>query len=155
MKKYFEDYFLYNHQANTMVIESICQVSNKEDQLLDLFSHLLNAHLIWLNRISTVNQKIPTPWQRLEKTEFSPFNDQLLEQTLAYLHSATLGGDLKQTIAYQTSTGAKFSNTVQQIYFHILAHSAYHRGQIAMLLRNKGIDPPLSDYIFLKRGKSQ
>ena len=30
---------------------------------------------------------------------------------------------------------------------HVTMHSAYHRGQIAMVLRDSGVAPPYTDYI--------
>ena len=35
--------------------------------------------------------------------------------------------------------------------FHFVNHSTYHRGQIASNLKEHGIEPLVTDYIFYKR----
>ncbi|WP_209331385.1 DinB family protein [Lunatimonas salinarum] len=38
------------------------------------------------------------------------------------------------------------------LFNHIVNHSTYHRGQIATLFRESGLQPVVTDYIMLKRG---
>ena len=47
--------------------------------------------------------------------------------------------------------GNLFENKIDDILFHIINHSTYHRGQIMMLFRESGLEPIFSDYIFHKR----
>ncbi|TNF76236.1 MAG: damage-inducible protein DinB, partial [Bacteroidetes bacterium] len=54
-------------------------------------------------------------------------------------------------IIYENTEGRSFSNTLQDILFHIVNHSTHHRGQITMDFRKNGMDPPLLDYILYKR----
>ncbi|MDO1499494.1 DinB family protein [Winogradskyella maritima] len=54
-------------------------------------------------------------------------------------------------MSYESSEGRLFANTVQDILFHIINHSAHHRGQIMMDLRQNGLEPLALDYIFYKR----
>ncbi|QLH28398.1 MAG: hypothetical protein HWD63_02710 [Candidatus Parvibacillus calidus] len=39
---------------------------------------------------------------------------------------------------------------MKDIIFHIINHSTYHRGQIAMEFRQSGLEPLNTDYIFYK-----
>jgi uncharacterized damage-inducible protein DinB len=59
--------------------------------------------------------------------------------------------DMEAWITYKNSSGAKLSDKTKDILFHIINHSTYHRAQIALLLREQGIDPINTDYIFYKR----
>ena len=59
--------------------------------------------------------------------------------------------DFSEKIAYTNSSGQNYANTVQEILFHIINHSTYHRGQIMSLLKNNGVEPITTDYIFYKR----
>jgi uncharacterized damage-inducible protein DinB len=59
--------------------------------------------------------------------------------------------DLNATIHYKTTTGLAFHNTIRDTLFHIINHSTYHRGQIAMDFRQHGLEPLATDYIFYKR----
>jgi uncharacterized damage-inducible protein DinB len=47
--------------------------------------------------------------------------------------------------------GKYFENNVQQIMIHLVNHGTYHRGQVAMLLRQKGFEPVNTDYITYDR----
>jgi uncharacterized damage-inducible protein DinB len=55
------------------------------------------------------------------------------------------------TIAYKNTRGESFENSVRDILFHINNHSTHHRAQIAARIREAGITPPTSDYIFYRR----
>lgn len=54
-------------------------------------------------------------------------------------------------IFYKNSKGNQFNNSIQQILFHVVNHFTHHRGQIISDLRQNGIDPIITDYIFYKR----
>jgi uncharacterized damage-inducible protein DinB len=53
----------------------------------------------------------------------------------------------EEMIFYKNSSGNKYENTIREIITHVINHSTYHRGQIAMELRSLGVDPPQTDYI--------
>jgi len=57
----------------------------------------------------------------------------------------------EKMIVYSNSKGETFTNLVKDIIFHIINHSTYHRGQIAMEFRQSGLEPLNTDYIFYKR----
>nr|MBP6578031.1 damage-inducible protein DinB [Chryseobacterium sp.] len=59
--------------------------------------------------------------------------------------------ELNDIVNYKNSKGTKFENSIQEILFHFINHSTYHRGQIAMLLKETGLEPLNTDYIFYKR----
>ncbi|MCH7396746.1 hypothetical protein MM236_02050 [Belliella sp. DSM 107340] len=59
--------------------------------------------------------------------------------------------DFNITADYSNSKGQKYSSSVRDILFHIINHSTYHRSQIASELKNQGIEPLITDYIFFKR----
>lgn len=58
---------------------------------------------------------------------------------------------LNKVISYSNSTGKEFNNSIQQILFHVANHFSHHKGQIISDLRQNGITPLLTDYIFYKR----
>ena len=58
---------------------------------------------------------------------------------------------ITKKIIYKNSKGIEFSNTVQDVIFHVINHSTYHRAQIASDLKANGIEPINTDYIFYKR----
>ena len=54
--------------------------------------------------------------------------------------------DPAATIAYINSQGMPFENTIADVLLQIFTHGCYHRGQIALDLRQNGLEPVLTDY---------
>ena len=56
-------------------------------------------------------------------------------------------GDLERTIAYVNSKGENWESAVGDVLMHVPLHGTYHRGQIAVLLRQSGESPAYTDFI--------
>lgn len=80
-------------------------------------------------------------------TECKNMDKENYEDTMKVLETADLG----KVIDYKNSKGDAFSNTVQDILFHVVNHTTHHRGQIVSDFRQSGIAPLVTDYIFFKR----
>ncbi|MBT8222778.1 MAG: damage-inducible protein DinB, partial [Eudoraea sp.] len=59
--------------------------------------------------------------------------------------------NFERRIDYQNSEGRMYSNSLQDILFHIINHSTHHRAQMATAFRNNNLEPLTLDYIFYKR----
>jgi uncharacterized damage-inducible protein DinB len=138
--------------ANGRALESIGQLG-EQGECLRLFGHILAAQRAWLTRLgggdSAQIELFPTP--AIEECE-----EQLAENdrmALAYL--AALDDDsLGREIVYSNQTGKNFRNTPQDILTHLGMHSHYHRGQIAILVRQAGSTPAVTDFIaFCRLGR--
>ena len=53
--------------------------------------------------------------------------------------------------SYTNSKGELWENRVLDVLSHVLLHSAYHRGQIALEIRRSGSAPAYTDYIHAVR----
>ncbi|SFB90811.1 Uncharacterized damage-inducible protein DinB (forms a four-helix bundle) [Parapedobacter composti] len=143
-----KELFAYNFRCNQQLAEAFERQQPAIDpKSLSLFSHILNAHQIWNGRISRQQPNKQQVWANRPFHELAATDRLNHEQTLAVLDTH----DLTANIAYTTSTGSAFSNTVGDILFHIVNHSTYHRGQIALLFRQHGLEPLVTDFIFFKR----
>ena len=60
--------------------------------------------------------------------------------------------ELNRPVHYVNSAGQEFVNTVRDILFHVAMHGSYHRGQIALLVREAGGQPAATDFIAFARG---
>ena len=58
---------------------------------------------------------------------------------------------LSETVTYRNSKGVAYESVVGNILSHVIIHGGYHRGQIAMLLRQTGNDPAITDFIAFER----
>ena len=146
MKAFFTDVFEYHNHFNQKLIELFIEHSNQlSERTIPLFSHCLNAHQIWNSRI-------------LNTKEFSVFQVHPLENCKS-IDSANFKDSLKiigtfdfnKVIVYQNSEGNQFKNSMQDILFHIANHFTHHKGQLISDLRQQGIEPLVTDYIFYKR----
>lgn len=59
MKDFFKELFEYSHHYNQKLIE-IIQINpeNISDKALKIFSHILNAHHVWNNRLIESSQNM-------------------------------------------------------------------------------------------------
>ena len=147
MNSFLKELFDYNQRMNQKFIDAFSANPTKiSEKSIKLMSHILNAHQIWNNRIDS-EEPLFGVWQmqRLENfTEIDQTNHDKTFNILEEFNATSL-------INYTSSKGEPFKNSIQEIIFHVLNHSTYHRGQISAELRNSGIDPLISDYIFYKR----
>jgi uncharacterized damage-inducible protein DinB len=147
MKPFFKELFEYSNYFNQKLADVFSESPDKtSEKTIKLFNHLLNAHQIWNNRI----QPKQTPfgvWELNAVQDLKNIDASNYEQTLFILDNF----DLNTPIKYTNSKGDTFSNSIQDIYFHVINHSTHHRGQIASEFRQNGLNPLVTDYIFYKR----
>lgn len=146
MKAFFKDIFEYHHHVNQKLIDQLIENENVlSERTIPLISHTVNAHQIWNARI-TNNKKFGVH-QLHSLQDCKHIDIQNYLDSLKILEER----QLEERITYSNSKGAHFSNSIQQILFHIANHSTHHKGQIISDLRQSGIDPIMTDYIFFKR----
>ena len=58
---------------------------------------------------------------------------------------------IDDAVNYRNSKGEQWSSRVEDILTHVLFHSTYHRGQIAMQMRASGLTPACTDFIYAVR----
>ena len=58
---------------------------------------------------------------------------------------------IASSFEYRSTEGVRYRDTVEDILTQLHGHSLYHRGQIAMLLRSAGVEPPETDFVFWAR----
>ena len=147
MQAFFQDTFEYTHNTNEQLIVLLNRTPEVySDRISLLFSHILNAHHIWNHRILGLKPKLGV-WQELDIGELRTINLENFGQSSKIL----LFDDLTKPINYTNSKGENFKNSISEMLFHIINHSTYHRGQIMALMKNKGVEPLTTDYIFYKR----
>ncbi len=146
MKKKLIDLFEYTYHFNSEMIKNISEnISRIDEKTISLINHTLNAQQVWNSRI--LNEKPFQIWQINLIENLEQINNQNFQKSIHIVENS----DLDQKIEYQNSKGIKFENTIFEILFQVINHSTYHRGQINSNLKQNGIEPVLTDYIFYKR----
>ncbi len=146
MKKEFKELFEYNNHFNQKLIVLFSgNIQNISDKNLKLINHLINAQQIWNARIT--NEKEFDVWQINNWNDLLNIDNENYSTTLKIITD----NNLNNIIEYTNSKGVKFSNKIKDVLLHVINHSTYHRAQIATELKNCGIEPMNTDYIFYKR----
>lgn len=147
MKSFLADLLEYNQYANEEIINSFEVDGFRDEEGIRLFSHLINAHHIWLARMQKTELMFDI-WEIHVINSFAEVNRENHQCTFDLLEEIA---DLEQTVDYTNSRDEAFTNSYRDIFLHIVNHSTYHRAQLARMIRMNGLVPPITDYIFYKR----
>lgn len=111
-----------------------------------LLSHVVNAHHIWNSRIATTQPQHGV-WDVHASEQILAIQRSNLEKSLEILQTMKVEAE----IDYTNTKGERFTSQIWEVFTHVNYHSAYHRGQAALLLRQNHIAPPSTDYIHYRR----
>ncbi|HBF20847.1 MAG: damage-inducible protein DinB [Owenweeksia sp.] len=136
----------YNFWANDQFILRLKEQDALPDSIHRQVSHLLSAHRIWLHRVNG-RGTLPSVWGEVDLSSWEGINIELYNETTDLVKSNALD----RVISYRNSKGELFEDPLRAILFHVINHSTHHRAQIALLMRQNQILPPVSDYIFYLR----
>ncbi len=149
MQEHLIDLYAYNYWANQLFVKKINDAQFQHPKFIQLFSHLLNAHSIWLSRINGEMEKYNV-WQVHQVVNFSKINDENFQITQLLLKKLNQS-DLDRLIDYINSQGVRYQNKTKDILIHAVNHGTYHRAQCASIMKENNIQPPVTDFIAYKR----
>lgn len=143
-----KDKFSYKSWANREILESLGKVDpsahpDKFKLAVRLLNHtyvvdrIFSAHLIGDQHAYTATNTVETPTVQELKEKIAA-SDQWFEQYVAKLTV----GQLAERISFKFTDGDTGTMSREEILFHLLAHGAYHRGNVGMLLSDCGVDRP-------------
>ncbi|APQ17518.1 DinB family protein [Maribacter hydrothermalis] len=147
MEAFFNKIFDYNFHCNKKLIEQCLALEAVAPNTKRVFSHILNAHHIWNARILNKPSEFEI-WQEHEVKDWEEIHYENQRSSFDIVSSAE---NFDKRIDYENIEGRLFTNTLQDILFHIINHSTNHRGQIAVDFRISGEDPIGFDYVYYKR----
>ncbi len=142
----FGELFRFDFWVTGELLKTTIQLTDPPMRAVLLCSHLLNAQRIWISRI-LAEPMHPGVWepQPIENWE------DLITRNEEDIRSIIATDDFVRIVHYLNTKGESYRNTVEDILQHLLLHSAYHRGQIAQLIRPEVDSLPQMDYIFFAR----
>jgi hypothetical protein len=150
MKNQLVDWFQWNNAANKSFITVFQKNLTMPQKSIEIFSHIINEHEIWLNRICAIDHPIVLP-PRIENIDrFALRNAILHDITKTFLSSESYGQDFGWSFSYVDRDGLQVESSLKDVYFQILTYSESHRGQLANLLTDNAIEPPATDYFYLR-----
>ncbi len=135
----------YTSWSNNAVLEAFANLGEKSPaSSLRLMSHVVNAQMIWQNRLNG-DASVVALWEEHSLKEIVRRNSESLRGLKKALDRNA--DDLTHKIAYKNLSGVAHENTVFDILTHVFNHGTYHRAQIATDFREKGLVPVNTDYI--------
>lgn len=145
LQKHFQRQLEYNQWANHEVLTALQGLTQPLASSEKLLAHVISAEFLWLARLQQVSPPFPV-WPALSLQQCE---EQIRESHRSYLNyfQRELPGALDRVISYKNSKGESWTSRVDDILTHVFAHGAYHRGQIALQMRQAGYTPAYTDFI--------
>ena len=136
----------YDLWANKQVCNQLKKIENVEllAETTRLLTHLLRVQVVWYNRMYNIHENINL-WGEFDLQDCQS----LMNDSRSMLEG--IAKKIGTSIAYKNSKGESFTDAATDIFEHIIIHGQHHRAQIFLLLRQAGITPPATDYIFYPR----
>jgi uncharacterized damage-inducible protein DinB len=153
----YRRWYEYERDAHEKVIRSLESVpfdrhsSPEYTRAVSIFAHMIAARRMWIGRLGilpplsgslfpeqpelekvlALNQEVEAAW--------SKYLDQLDDEAI------------DRSFEYQSLDAGRFRSRIEDILAQLFGHSWYHRGQIAMLVRQAGVEPAATDLIYWTR----
>lgn len=135
----------YNIWANREAYLNLKKNNLLAPECKRLLSHIVAAEFLWIARLKEEKEKMDVwPEQDIKHIGMQLENLSIIwdeiESNLPIMN-------LDKEISYTNSKGEVFINSIGDILGHVFLHSSYHRGQIALIMRELGGEPAYTDYI--------
>lgn len=142
--------FAHMRWADERALEALRGADPLPADAMRVYAHVLGAEHVWLSRLRQQPGRVAI-WPTLALDECEALSRENSEGFDAFLDALEPGGEARE-IDYRNSAGAPFRSRIGDILLHVAMHGGYHRGQVAMLLRQAGAEPMPTDYIAFVRG---
>jgi len=148
MKLYFLKLYQYNAWANNRVLNALTRQQVKSEKILSIMGHIVAAQFLWLHRIKGLPPADVKLWGEYNLPQLVQMAEDVGRLWLEFIETAD---DFNRQLTYLNYTGDPYVNNVEMIMIHLVNHSTYHRGQIALLLRQEKLEPINTDFITYDR----
>lgn len=106
------------------------------------------AQLLWLHRILDLPAPDVELWKRYPLERLKEMSEEASTRWLQFIHEHD---NFNRQLRYNNYVGLAFENNVEHIMIHTVNHATYHRGQVALLMRERGYEPVNTDFITYDR----
>lgn len=140
--------FAYNDWANRRMIVALKNAGSERSR--QILAHLLITEQEYFERLYGKDSTGFDFWPDLNMDELGTLARETADRYEKLLRRFDDEG-LFIRARYRTSEGVPHENTFRELLSHVLLHSATHRGNIMLKLREDGFEPPKIDYIIYLR----
>lgn len=153
----FRLWFDYEKDAHAKTVASLTAVPAEKRETpefrraVELLAHVIGARWLWLERVGgTTERPLKMFTKDLPAADLPARLGEMEGAWGRYLERLT-GDELARSVEWGPADGPRFTNSVEEILTQLFGHSTYHRGQIALLLRQIGCQPPATEFIYFAR----
>lgn len=146
--EHLRELFIYNDWANRRIVAAL--KSNRSEKAREILAHLLITEKEYFERLYGKDSTGFDFWQNLSLEDCGNLAKENAENYECILKRFDDEG-LGQIANYKTSEGVAYQNTFRELLTHVLFHSATHRGNIILKMREENYTPPKIDYIIYLR----
>lgn len=149
----FQRMFTYDVWANRVCLDAMRAAGSLPADTLGRMAHILSAQKLWLERLLKQPQSVAV-WPTLTIEHCAALAEEMSsawQNYLSRLGNQFAAGSPDDQVEYRNTKGEPWSNRVEDILLHVLFHSTYHRGQIALQIRSFGFTPASTDFIHAVR----
>ena len=141
---------LFRHAswANALLARTVAEHA-PDPRATRILAHLYSTEWLWLRRLGAEGPDV-TVWPQWTPSE-SIANGEGLGAAWRSLLDRMDGAGLAGSIHYTNTRGEPWSSVVEDVLDHVLLHASHHRGQLVLLLREAGVEPPLVDFAHAAR----
>ena len=122
------------------------------ERAVAVFSHVQAARQIWLNRVAQDLTPPPpsgvSPILPLDQAASAAETLDVLWRQFLHRQSEPA---LHASVHFKSMDGTPHESALADILTHVINHSTYHRGQIALLIAQSGTKPAGTDFITFTR----
>ena len=119
-------------------------------EALNTLWHILAAKRIWLTRLNGEDSSALPGSPNITLSDCRKLAAELAMGYAGILASLD-SRPAADTITYKNTKGDEYTSTITDVLTHVAVHSAYHRGQIALLLRQHEHQAINTDFINFTR----
>lgn len=150
----------YSHWASRKVLAAALQLTMEQlertngvshGSIAGTLAHIYLADRIWQERITSADK--PVVWDASIADAEAAWPG--IQQAWETWSEALADGDLEKAVPYKSIAGNPAENTAGEIVTHVVNHATLHRGQIVGMIRQLGVQPPATDFIFYLRELAQ
>ncbi|MCH7471518.1 DinB family protein [bacterium] len=136
--------------ANRKVLESLKSLPERNERCEALLAHIASSKRMWLGRINKDADANINTWPSLTLEDSTELLSRM-EKLWSELLEGTSEDGLHNVYHYMTAAGEPGQQRLEDILFHYVLHSQYHRAQIATAVREAGGTPASTDFVVMAR----
>jgi uncharacterized damage-inducible protein DinB len=144
MKAYFTQLFKYDNWANQCLLDKFEHQFPINPRIYVLFSHMLSAQRVWLDRVCGLPQSVAIWAERLPgemKQDTENYNAGWLDFIEGLAPDA-----FEKMVHYTNSQGNSYDMRLVDIMTHVINHGTHHRGNMITMMKEEGYVLPDIDY---------